>query len=253
MSGGRVALRLDGVAKQYVLPRGTVEALAPCSFEAYFGEIVAVVGESGAGKSTLLRIAAGLLEPTRGQVRIMNPRSKSSAMVFQGYALFPWRTALANVTFPLEAARMIKHERIARARRLLAQVGLADREDAYPNELSGGMCQRVAIARALATDPTVLLLDEPMAALDIRNAAEIGRLIGDVAAGGARTVILATHDIARAVALADRVLVLCGRPGRIESVFVTKELGPAERLATQMSIGTIIESSGRPTSAVRSA
>jgi NitT/TauT family transport system ATP-binding protein len=245
MNGRRIALRLDRVAKQFVVNRGTIEALAPCSFEVYVGEIVAIVGESGAGKSTLLRIAAGLLEPTSGQV-IVNPRSWSRAIVFQGYALFPWRTALKNVMFPLEQAGLSKDDRIARARMLLARVGLADRMDAYPNELSGGMCQRVAIARALAMDPTVLLLDEPMAALDVHNAAEVGRLIGELADDDDRTVIMATHDITRAVALADRVLLLCGRPGRIENVFMTEKIPISERVAVEQMIGGIIESYGSP-------
>jgi len=250
---GHLTLRLDGVAKQYALPSGTVEALAPCSFEAYAGEIVAIVGESGAGKSTLLRIAAGLLEPTSGRVGIMNALPGSRGMVFQGYALFPWRHALGNVMFPLEAAGVIKGERVARAREVLAWVGLAGREYAYPGELSGGMCQRVAIARALATDPTLLLLDEPTAALDVRNAAEIGRLMRAVVADGDRTVIIATHDIDRAVALADRVLVLCGRPGSIVSTFVTENMGPAERLADRQAIVAIIESQSRAATIARSA
>jgi NitT/TauT family transport system ATP-binding protein len=181
--------------------------------------IVAIVGPSGSGKSTLLRLVAGLLAPDSGTIevggrRVVGP-DPSVGLVFQEPRLRPWRTAVENVAYPLELAGRPKPERLARARELMALVGLSGFEEAYPAQLSGGMAQRVGVARALVLEPRVLLLDEPFGSLDALTRdhldAEVLRLWERLGT----TILVVTHSIPEAVFLADRVVVLSARPGRI--------------------------------------
>jgi NitT/TauT family transport system ATP-binding protein len=198
---------------------GGLHALDRVSFDVAPKEFVCIVGASGSGKTTTLRLLAGLLQPTRGEVRVdgqplREPR-RGTGFVFQQANLMPWRSVLGNITLPLE----LEHQPLDAARRrageLLTLVGLKGFASAHPGDLSGGMAQRVAVARALVHDPDLLLLDEPFGSLDAltreRMAAELMRI------WEARlvTVVLVTHSIPEAVLLADRVLVLSARPGRV--------------------------------------
>ncbi len=210
------------VSLVYDTPSGQVCALADVSFGIDASEFLCIVGPSGCGKSTLLNIVAGFLTPTRGEVRIggepVTGRGLDRGVVFQDFAqLFPWRTALKNVTFGLEMKGMGKAEREDIARRQLALVKLEKFAQSYPHHLSGGMQQRVAIARALAYNPSVLLMDEPFAALDALTRDEMQRLLADVWRQTRKTVVYVTHNVSEAVYLADRVLVMTPHPGRLKT------------------------------------
>jgi NitT/TauT family transport system ATP-binding protein len=209
---------------------GNVAILADISFEIEGGEHVAVVGRSGAGKSTLLHLLAGLLEPSRGAITIdghgLSKKTSHPVLMFQRPALLPWLSARENVLLPLHFSNAVRRNRAAaveKANGLIAQVGLADRADALPINLSGGQQQRIALARALAGDPPVLLLDEPFSALDLETRAALRADIRKLARARSMTLITVTHDLSDAAALADRVLVLAGSPGRIEQEIA---LGP---------------------------
>lgn len=212
---------LHEVSVAYGGPGGTVLALDRISFEVAPGEFVCLVGPSGCGKSTLLRVCAGLVRQTAGDVSIRadRPGTPLTAMVFQEHALLPWRTVLDNVVFGPENRGVPKAEREARAREILTLVGLARFAGAYPHQLSGGMKQRVGIARALANDPEVLLMDEPLAALDAQTRAILQEEILRIWAELGTTVIYVTHSIEEAVLLGDRIALLTSRPGRIKHVF----------------------------------
>jgi NitT/TauT family transport system ATP-binding protein len=186
------------------------------------GEFLVLVGPSGCGKSTLLDLLGGLTRPTGGRIlldgREIDGPGLDRGVVFQQYALFPWRTALANVEFGLAAKGGIgRAQRRARAREFLELVGLEGFEDRYPHELSGGMKQRVAIARSLAYDPEVLLMDEPFAALDAQTREVLQGELLRIWAETGKTIIFITHGIDEAVVLGQRVLVLTARPGRVKA------------------------------------
>jgi sulfonate transport system ATP-binding protein len=207
-------LSLDHVSKIY--PNG-VEALANVSARIQLGEIVAIIGGSGCGKSTLLRAVAGLDRATSGTITldgetITAPHEKIG-IIFQEPRLLPWLSVIDNISFGLtdrSAAR-----RRQRALAALSRVGLADKADAWPRELSGGQAQRVAIARALVPQPEVLLLDEPFSALDAFTRTDLQDHLLDLWADTRPTLVLVTHDVDEAVVLADRVLVMKPRPGRL--------------------------------------
>lgn len=194
-------------------------ALASTSFQIYAGEFVCVVGPSGCGKSTLLRILGGLLQPTRGRVclqgqELTEPRPEIG-YVFQHANLMPWRTVLRNVALPLELQKLPPKDIDARARATVALVGLHGFEQAYPRQLSGGMAQRAALARTLVQEPELLLLDEPFGALDAITRERMNLELLNIRQSYAYTAVMVTHSISEAVFLADRVLVLSHRPGRI--------------------------------------
>lgn len=197
-------------------------ALDNVNLEIKKGEFLALVGPSGCGKSTFLDIVGGLTKPTSGAVYIdgkpINGPALDRGIVFQGYALFPWRTALENVEFGLETKEVPKSERDATARKYLSLVGLSAFEGRYPYELSGGMKQRVAIARALAYNPDVLLMDEPFGALDAQTRDILQVELLKIWEETHKTILFVTHSIDEAVFLADRVAIMTARPGVIKNV-----------------------------------
>jgi NitT/TauT family transport system ATP-binding protein len=194
------------------------------------GELLTLVGPSGCGKSTLLDLVTGLARPSAGEVlvdgRPVTGPGLDRGIVFQQYALFPWRTALGNVLFGLESLPLGRAERLHRARAHLELVGLGGFENRYPHELSGGMKQRVAIARSLVRAPEVLVMDEPFAALDAQTREGLQGELLRIWAGTGMTVLFITHSIDEAVHLGQRVAVMTSRPGRIKAV-VDVSLGQA--------------------------
>jgi NitT/TauT family transport system ATP-binding protein len=196
-------------------PNGGLDALATVSFTIQPREFVCVLGPSGSGKSTLLRILAGLLEPTSGSFTFTGGRPKIG-MVFQQSNLMPWRTALENITLPLELQAVPVVEARNRAQELIDLVGLQGFESSWPRDLSGGMAQRVAIARALIHDPDILLLDEPFGSLDALTRERMWTELSHIWQRRQKTVLMVTHSISESLFLADRVLVLTQRPGRIK-------------------------------------
>jgi NitT/TauT family transport system ATP-binding protein len=214
-----VRVVIEGVSKTYADRRSqAVEALGGVSLTVESEEFVALLGPSGSGKSTLLNIVAGLTRPSGGAVYLegdLAPGRASTAMVFQESALFPWRTVQANVEFGLEELGVAPAERARRARAHIALTGLAGFETKYPHQLSGGMRQRVGIARALAVDPAVLLMDEPFSALDAQTRQLMQAELLAIWERTRQTIVYVTHNIQEAVWLADRVVVLSRRPGRV--------------------------------------
>ena len=215
-------LKIDNVVKEYVGNKGKTVALNGVSLDIKENEFICVVGPSGCGKSTLLNIIAGLLEPTSGAVYLDGKKIEGTGVergvVFQGYALFPWRTVLKNVMFGLEMKRMPKAEAEAIAKKYIKAVGLEGFEHAYPKELSGGMRQRVAIARAYAADPEVLLLDEPFGALDAQTRVQLQSELLNTWEHEKKTCFFITHDVDEAIILAQRVIIMSARPGRIKRI-----------------------------------
>jgi NitT/TauT family transport system ATP-binding protein len=205
---------------------GAFLALAEVNLTIADGEFVTIVGPSGCGKSTLLMLVAALLQPSRGTVRLNGTEVKSPgsdrALVFQDFALLPWRTVLGNVELGLELKGIAAAERHAIARRHIAMVGLRAFEHHYPHQLSGGMRQRVGIARALSVAPEVLLMDEPFGALDAQIRQVMGSELLRIWERERKTILFVTHDIDEAVYLADRVIVMSASPGRVvEDMAVT--------------------------------
>jgi NitT/TauT family transport system ATP-binding protein len=222
-SGGDAAaavlVRLEQVEHLY---QGRIRILGPIDLQIREGELLSVVGPSGCGKSTLLRIVAGTLPPSRGVVRLgdrpLKGANPKAAMVFQSFALFPWLTVVDNVAIGLEARGVGLRERLKKAEKYLALVGLSGYERAFPKELSRGMKQLVGLARALAVEPVLLCMDEPFSALDVLTARAARDLVLDLWASPevtTKTILLVTHSIEEAVTLSDRVVVLKANPGRI--------------------------------------
>ena len=203
-------------------PEGSepVEALRPTSLEFEPGEFIALVGPSGCGKSTLLNVLAGFIKPTAGQAfvggKAVTKPDIDHGMVFQDYALFPWLNVIDNVAFGLERQGMGKDERHARAREYLDMVGLKDFAEKHVTQLSGGMEQRVAIARVFATDPSIILMDEPFGALDALTRRFLQHQLLEIWQRNRKTVVFVTHSVQEAVYLASRVVVMTARPGRIK-------------------------------------
>jgi NitT/TauT family transport system ATP-binding protein len=197
-----------------------MRVLDDISFAVPSGRFVTLVGPSGCGKSTLMQIVAGLVPASDGEILIdgeplVGPRPASTGIVFQDALLLPWKTAAQNVEFPLALRRGDAARRRARALEMLALVGLADFADRYPHELSGGMRQRVAIARGLVEDPKILLMDEPFAALDEQTRTKMGGELLQIWERSRKTILFITHGLTEAIFLADTVLVMQARPGRI--------------------------------------
>ncbi|MFE2287071.1 ABC transporter ATP-binding protein [Streptomyces sp. NPDC059443] len=210
-----LGVRLEGISVGY----GAAPVLERTELDLPAGSFTALLGPSGCGKSTVLNLVAGFVRPTEGRVTagsapVRGP-GPERGVVFQHYALFPWRTARGNVEFALKRLGLPRPERRRRALRALAEVGLADGAEKYPAQLSGGMQQRVALARALAAEPEVLLMDEPFGALDALTRTRMQTLLRELWQRRGTTVLFVTHDIDEALALAERIVVLGGTPGRV--------------------------------------
>jgi sulfonate transport system ATP-binding protein len=220
-------LQLDRLSLSYEQRNsGSFLALAEVNLTIADGEFVTIVGPSGCGKSTLLMLVAALLQPSKGKVRLdgadVTSPGSDRAMVFQDFALLPWRTVLANVELGLELKGVPAAERNEIARRHIAMVGLRAFERHYPHQLSGGMRQRVGIARALSVEPEVLLMDEPFGALDAQIRQVMGSELLRIWERDRKTILFVTHDIDEAIYLADRVIVMSASPGRVvEDIAVT--------------------------------
>jgi NitT/TauT family transport system ATP-binding protein len=217
---GPALLVVEDMVMRFGSAEDGVTALDNVSFTVAPGEFLAVIGPSGCGKSTLFNIIGGLLGGYDGRVavageKIYGPHA-SIGMVFQEESTFPWRNVVDNVAFPLEIAGMPKRERIERARHFVSMVGLDGFEKRYPAELSGGMRQRVSMARTLASEPKILLMDEPFAALDEQTRLLLGDKVLQIQQQLNQTMLLITHNITEAVQLADRILVMTYRPGRVK-------------------------------------
>lgn len=214
------AISIRGVGRVFVGRAGNAAVLRHVDLEAPAGEFLAVLGASGCGKSTLLRLVAGLDAPTAGEVRIGGKRvtdcDPRCAVVFQEPRLLPWKTVEQNVA--LGARGVVGAESPAT---MLARVGLAGTERSWPHQLSGGMAQRAALARALVRRPAVLLLDEPFAALDAFTRLQMGDLLRETCRDRSQTVLLVTHDVDEALRLADRIVLLAGKPAAIEAEYRT--------------------------------
>jgi NitT/TauT family transport system ATP-binding protein len=215
---------------------GTLDVLDDVSFTVRAGEVVAIVGPSGCGKSTLLSILGGLLQPSRGAAELRGAPPADSlnplTFVFQDFALLPWCTVEDNVAFPLEHAGFSASERRAVVDDALRRTGLSDFRGAYPKQLSGGMRQRVGIARALAVRPAILLMDEPLSALDSQTRELLMEDFVRLLADGAMGAVYVTHNLEEAVRLADRIVVLSRRPGRVRDT-VTIPMTRSERGAVE--------------------
>jgi NitT/TauT family transport system ATP-binding protein len=229
---GRAAssVRLAKLGKTYESRGAQVHALAPTDLEIRAGEMLVLLGPSGCGKTTLLRMIAGLLAPSEGSIQIAgrdlwtNGTRQGEAVaelgvVFQDANLFPWLSIENNIALPLELRGLAKDKRLARAHQLMSLVGISGFETRWPRELSGGMRQRAAIARALSYDPHILLMDEPFGALDAMTRDALNLELQRIWMETAKTVILVTHSITEAVFLADRIVLLSPRPGRIDTIY----------------------------------
>ena len=216
-------IKIENLRKVFeVRGGGNVVALNDVSFSVREGEFVCIVGPSGCGKTTLLKIIAGLERPTSGVVTLdgkpVSGPGRDRCMVFQEYALFPWRTVLKNITFGLENLGIPKEERLKIAKRYIELVGLQGFEDRYPHELSGGMKQRVGIARALAIEPEVLLMDEPFGSLDAQTRNMLQKELLEIWEKTQKTILFVTHSVDEAVFLADKIVVLSARPAVVKEI-----------------------------------
>jgi NitT/TauT family transport system ATP-binding protein len=220
------ALVVENIVKRFETQDGVLTAVDGVSFNVVPGEFLSVIGPSGCGKSTLFNIIGGLLGGYDGRVMvggetIRGPHA-SIGMIFQEESTFPWRSVIDNVAFPLEIAGMAKAERTERARHFIDLVGLNGFERRYPAELSGGMRQRVSMARTLASEPKILLMDEPFAALDEQTRLLLGDKVLQIQQDLKQTTLLITHNLTEAVQLSDRILVMTYRPGKMKRLVEIK-------------------------------
>ena len=231
-------IQIEEVSLEYETPEGRTLAVDRVSLNAAESEFLCLVGPSGCGKTTLLNMIAGFFAPTSGEIRVagraVSGQGLDRGIVFQDFAqLFPWRTALGNVEFGLEMKGVARPEREKAALEQLRLVKLEKFAHAYPHHLSGGMQQRVAIARALAYNPGVLLMDEPFAALDALTREDMQRLLAEVWRETRKTVVYVTHNVAEAVYLADRVVVMTPHPGRVKAVVPIRLPRPRDALSVE--------------------
>lgn len=229
---GSAKVRVEGLSISYERPDGsTTLALEHVDLEVREGELLTLIGPSGCGKTSLLNAIGGLVRPSSGQVSVdgtvvQGPRPDRFAYIFQDFALFPWRTALANVEIALELRGTPRRDRRPRAMAALDTVGLAEVADRYPRELSGGMKQRVAVARALVSDCDVLLLDEPFGALDEQTRLVLGTELCQILERTGKSIVFVTHSLQEAVYLSDRIVAFSKRPGRVRQVFTVPQERP---------------------------
>jgi len=214
-----------------------IEALSHISLSVNNEEFICILGPSGCGKTTLLRIVAGLESASSGSVSVdgvpVTRPSPRMAMIFQEYSLYPWRTVEENVMLGLELRGMNKPDRMTAAEKFLDLVGLKGFEKRYPHELSGGMRQRVAVARALAIEPSILLMDEPFGALDAQTRNRMQHELLRIWEKTKKTILFVTHSVDEAVFLADRIVVLTQRPGRIKEIVTIPGARPRERTSEE--------------------
>jgi NitT/TauT family transport system ATP-binding protein len=225
------SISFDSVSRVYARGGQVTTAVEGVTLSIQDQEFVAIVGPSGCGKTTMLRMVAGLDFPTTGRVSVgqrpVHAPGADRAVVFQQFALFPWKTVRENIAFGLKCRRIDSNDRTRRVDHYLKMMGLGDHGDAYPHQLSGGLQQRVAIARSYAVDPDVLLMDEPFGALDAQTRILMQEELIRLSRANPRTVLFITHSVEEAVYLADRVVVMAARPGRIREIV---DIGPT-RLA----------------------
>ncbi len=248
MDGVQVDIGIKGLSKSFSKDRRTVVALEGFDLEVAHGEFVCLLGPSGCGKTTVLRIVAGLEGKTDGSVAVnrgghsggptselteVSGAGRDRGMVFQEFALFPWRSVRKNIEFGLELAEVPEQERGLISKKLIDLVGLKGFEDAYPRELSGGMRQRVAIARALANDPEVLLMDEPFGSLDAQTRNLMQKELLRIWAAAKKTVLFVTHSVEEAVFLADRIVVMTARPGKVREIIPVPLARPRDRTSRE--------------------
>jgi NitT/TauT family transport system ATP-binding protein len=220
-------IEIDRVSHVYRPPRGRpVTALDNVSLEVRDREFIALLGPSGCGKSTLLYLVGGFLPVEQGTIRVagkpVTGPGPDRGIVFQHFALFPWKTVIQNVLYGLEKQGLARNDRMRRAREFIDLVGLTGFEDSYPSQLSGGMKQRAAIARTLAIDPHILLMDEPFGALDAQTRSLMQAELLNIWQRSRKTVIFVTHDVHEAVFLAERIAVMSARPGHIKEIVETR-------------------------------
>jgi len=222
MNAAQPILVVEDIVKRFETPDGPLTAVDHVSFSVAPGEFMGVIGPSGCGKSTLFNAIGGLLDGYDGRITVAGETVRwphpGIGMVFQEESTFPWRTVIDNVAFPLEIAGIAKAERLERAHHFVALVGLTGFERRYPAELSGGMRQRVSMARTLASEPKILLMDEPFASLDEQTRLLLGDKVLQIQQELKQTTLLITHNITEAVQLSDRILVMTYRPGRVKRV-----------------------------------
>jgi len=235
----KVWVKVEDATKTFSSRKGDVTALEHVNLEVHDGQFVCLLGPSGCGKTTLLRMIGGLDVPTSGTIsidgKIVDGPSPKMTMVFQEYSLYPWRTVAENVGFGLEMTGVPKEERVAEVNKRLALVGLAGFSDNYPYELSGGMRQRAAVARALATDPAVMLMDEPFGALDAQTRNKMQRELLQIWEETKKTVIFVTHSVDEAVYLSDKIVILTPRPGRIYEIYPNPLPRPRDRTSVEFA------------------
>ena len=217
---GDAILTAEDVCVRFETAEGPITAVDNISFNVQKGEFLSIIGPSGCGKSTLFNVIGGLLVQHSGAVRVagetISGPHQSIGMVFQEESTFPWRTVVDNVAFPLELTGMPKRKRLERARHFIKMVGLEGFENRFPGELSGGMRQRVSLARTLASEPKILLMDEPFAALDEQTRLLLGDKVLQIQQQLKQTTLLITHNITEAVQMSDRILVMTYRPGKVK-------------------------------------
>lgn len=242
-------LKVEAVSKNFEVEERKfgLKILDDVSLSVKTNEFVSIIGQSGAGKSTLLRSIAGLLKPTTGKIifenKVLEEPDANISMVFQNFALFPWLTVEKNIEFGLESNRNLSRDQIKRrVSNLVEMIGLIGYEKAYPRELSGGMKQRVGFARALATEPSLLLLDEPFSALDVVTAKQLSEDLIQIWLGNqiaTKSIIMITHDVQQAVQLSDRIILMDSNPGRIGKIYQIDI--PREERSIKTIVGAVEE------------
>ena len=237
---GNALIKIEHLTKVFDTNGKSVSAIKNLNLVINEGEFVSLLGPSGCGKTTILRMIAGLETPTEGVVyekgKIVDKPGPERGMVFQEFALFPWRTVIKNIEFGLEIKGMLKEERRRIAEKYIDLVNLEGFENAHPNELSGGMKQRVGIARALANDPNVLLMDEPFGSLDAQTRNIMQRELLGIWQKTKKTVVFVTHSVDEALYLSDRIVVLTARPATVKKEFDIPLSRPRDRAGKDFSI-----------------
>jgi len=237
VDGDEVELRMEHLGKVFIKGKREVKALDDFNLDVGSGEFVCLLGPSGCGKTTILRILAGLESSTSGKVLLKGKPVVSTGpergMVFQEFALFPWRSARKNIEFGLEVKGVPEAKRREMSSKYIDLVGLKGFEDAHPKELSGGMKQRVGIARALATEPEVLLMDEPFGSLDAQTRNLMQKELLRIWSASKKTVLFVTHSVEEAVYLADRIVVMTARPGKVREMIDVPLNRPRDRTSRE--------------------